>query len=66
MAIQCLSEAYGVDLSSASQRAKYDIKPTLEVRMRGKGGRKRKRGRGGYNDEVQDQRWRDGRKEGGK
>ena len=35
MAIQCLSEAYGVDLSSASQRAKYDIKPTLEVRMEG-------------------------------
>ena len=55
-----------MDLSSASQRAKYDIKPTLEVRMRGKGGRKRKRGRGGYNDEVQDQRWRGGRKEGGK
>ena len=27
-----------MDLSSASQRAKYDIKPTLEVRMRGRGG----------------------------
>ena len=38
MAIQCLSEAYGVDLSSASQRAKYDVEPTLEVRMEGGGG----------------------------
>ena len=34
MAIQCLSEAYGVDLSSASQRAKYDVEPTLEVRLK--------------------------------
>lgn len=34
VAIQCLSEAYGVDLSSASQRAKYDVEPTLEVRLK--------------------------------
>lgn len=46
-----------MDLSSASQRAKYDIKPTLEVRMRGSGG---------CNDKVQDQRLKGGRKEGGK
>ena len=41
MAIQCLSEAYGVDLSSASQRAKYDVEPTLEVKLKeGEGGRR--------------------------
>ena len=34
MAIQCLSEAYGVDLSSASQRAKYDVEPTLAVKLK--------------------------------
>ena len=36
VAIQCLSEAYGVDLASASHSTKYDIKPTLEVRMEGR------------------------------
>ena len=31
VAQQCLSEAYGIDLGDASQRAKYEVKPTLEV-----------------------------------
>ena len=60
MAIQCLSEAYGVDLSSASQRAKYDVEPTLEVRFEGgEGGKK-----GGYKDGSQSEGV--GRREGGK
>ena len=31
VAQQCLSEAYGIDLGDATQRAKYEVKPTLEV-----------------------------------
>ena len=31
VAQQCLSEAYGIDLGDASQRAKYEVKPTLQV-----------------------------------
>ena len=33
VAVQCLSEAYGVNLSDKSQKDKYEVKLSLEVSM---------------------------------
>lgn len=31
VALQCLCEAYGIELSDEQQRERYGVKPTLEV-----------------------------------